>query len=110
MMSDYHDGPDAWERMFNRSQDHVDEQKREFAKLLADSCVDIPEVGNRIVVAIGLLGYGHPWIRGECVVTEVGNTSYKVRYKDRCEEYNWEEWVHQALVVEVLPVASERVE
>jgi hypothetical protein len=84
--------------------------RRHFDKLLAE-VPPTPSVGDRVVVAAGLLGMGHPWVRVEGVVVECASTSYKVEFPSR--EYNGSvpcEWVHQSLITDVLVAASEQRE
>lgn len=80
----------------------AEEYSREFARLQTDPCCQIPKVGDRVVVAVGLLGLGHLYIREECEVLECGATTYKIQHSGRDEYENWVKWVHQALIIEVL--------
>ena len=72
----------------------------EFHKLLCEPCQAIPKVGDTVVVAAGLIGHGHPWIRREAKVLAVGDTSYKVLIA--ATYANEPCWIHPALVVEVV--------
>lgn len=90
-----------WDDM-NRAHER---ERREFEKLLLDQCADIPKVGDKVVVACGLLGMGFPWIREEAVVAEVGSSSYKVRFPGRIDFTTQQpstKWIHAALVTDVL--------
>lgn len=90
---------------FRSIRKHHEELGVAFSKLLADPTSKVPQQGDRVVVAIGLLSMGHLWVRGEGVVLECGETSYKVQLdKDECSRPIW---VHQALIVEVLGPADQ---
>ncbi len=74
-----------------------------FEKLLDIPPACIPMVGDRVVVAVGLLGYGFHWVRKEGKVLEVGDTSYKVRFEKL--DYKGgpvELWSHWSLITDVL--------
>lgn len=77
----------------------------EFRRLCCEPSAKTPEAGSRVIVAAGLIGMGHPWIRLEATVIECGDTSYKVRFATH-KEYGTnrlqETWVHQALITDVL--------
>lgn len=96
---------DEWVAEFykhmNRIDDKHDALKEEFRKLLVEPCQKIPKPGDKVVVAGGLLSMGHPWIRIEAEVTDVADTSVKVRI-DR-KVYIYHEWIHPALITDVLP-------
>jgi len=66
------------------------------------------KVGDRVIVAAGLLGRGHLWIRKVCTVLEVAETSCQVKYSQ--ENDNWTEWIDLVLVVDTLPPAIEAAE
>lgn len=77
-------------------------KESEFLRLAAEPCQKTPVVGDRVLVAVGLLGMGHPWVRMEGVVLEVGDTACFVRLKDRMLQKEEEEWVHNTLITDVL--------
>lgn len=88
---------------FDKIRQEREQQKQEFRKLLDDCSDKVPEVGNRVVVAVGLLGHGMPWVRQEADVIEVGEMSYKIRFTTHPKQIIWEYWIHPALVTDVLP-------
>lgn len=74
-----------------------------FQRLCCEPTTKIPKKGDRVIVAAGFIGMGHPWVRLEAVVMECGDTSYKVRFADRAERVDKsDKWVHQALITDVL--------
>ena len=77
----------------------------EFEKLCVEPCATTPQVGDRVLIAVGLLGMGHLWIREEAIVFECANTAYRVRFAHR-EDYETKQtlemWVHQSLVTDVI--------
>ena len=91
---------DDFLKMHREIEDHrkkLDEQysmlRREPPKLL--------RVGDTVLVAAGLLGRGHPWIRKDCIVKEVSDLSVKV-YRKESPSYEWEEWIDPVLIVDVI--------
>jgi hypothetical protein len=91
---------------------NIDEEKQEFRRLCAEPCMKTPNPGDRVIVAAGFVGLGHPWIREEAECLEVGDTSVHVRFVDyhpyRGEKGSLHKWVHHALITDVLskPAAS----
>lgn len=81
----------------NREREAKDEA---FRKLLCEPTPTVAEVGDRVVFAGGLIGFGHNWVRLEGVVLEKGDTSYKVQFEDLGRTHI--EWIHPALVTDVL--------
>lgn len=78
----------------------------EFHKLCCEPSQKIPKLGQRVIVAAGLLGMGHLWIREEAIVEEVGEVSIKVRFTNykpfNGERGSHELWIHPALITDVL--------
>ena len=92
-------------RHFDRIDDHRDNMAAEFHKLAVEPSATRPKVGDHVLVAAGLLNRGHLWIRYECEVICEADTSFKIRCCDSAYhglERNWEQWVHQALITDVL--------
>jgi len=92
--------------MFAEGRKHRDELHDQFKKLLAEPTTQIPKVGDTVVVAVGLLNMGHPWIRRAGKVLVAGDTSYKIHFE---KQYKHERektiiWVHQTLITDVVPV------
>lgn len=82
----------------------------EFAKLINEPSARVPQVGDKVLVAVGLLGMGYLWVRLEAEVIETADTSYKVRFTDRKKwgsDELQEEWVHQALITDVVSCPGE---
>jgi len=92
------------EEDFRAARRANEEALRRFESLNIDRCVDVPDVGDRVIVAAGLLGMGFPWVRYEAIVIEAGTQSYKVRFLDYKGYDNRvvEKWIHPALVTDVL--------
>lgn len=79
----------------------------EFRRLYAEPSTRVPVVGDRVIVAVGFLGRGHLWMRRECKVLEVGDTSVHVEIPDRYGSDKVDrEWIHPALVTDVIPRAN----
>ena len=80
--------------------------RQEVEKLKSEPCLKECNVGNRVLVASGIYGHGHEWIRSECVVTEVADECVKVKHQrnpDKPSEYSdWEHWVGKWAIVDVL--------
>lgn len=94
-------GPsEYWDRELDRIGEHHKKMYAEFGRLVSDIPYKTVSVGDICVVAIGLLNRGHLWIRQECKVTGVGDMSVKVRSYKKHDE--WEEWIHPALIVDVI--------
>ena len=85
---------------------HHDQLDQEFGKLYLNMPDKLPRLNDRVVVATGLIGMGHIWVRKEAVVIECGNTSYKVRFTDEIDYATRkpkEVWINQTLITDVLP-------
>lgn len=77
----------------------------EYKKLASDPCMKIPEVGDTVVVAAGLLGMGHIYIRMGAKVLIVGDSSYFVQFDDYklgLDKENYKTWVNPVLVTDVI--------
>lgn len=83
--------------------DHQRREREELLKLRAEPCLTPIVVGDRVLVASGLLGMGHLWIRREGTVLECAATAYKVDLGKACGIH----WVHQDLITDVLGQAKE---
>lgn len=91
-------GDDGIGDMFRKADERAEQMAEEFKRLAVDPCSEIPEVGDKAIVALGLLGMGHLWMREEAEVLEVASTSYHVRIRGRSGTH----WIHQALVTDVI--------
>ncbi len=79
------------------------EKEKQFQKLCDDPSSKIPCVGDRVVVAAGLIGMGFNWVRKEATVLEVGETSYRVQFQEkRLDGTPMIQWIHPALITDVL--------
>lgn len=98
---------DDMHEMFRSADKAREEREDEFRKLCAEPCLRVPEIGDRVLVAAGLLGMGYLWIRREAEVVSKGDTAYRIRFVN-CESYHEgnEHWVHQALITDVLTAAN----
>jgi hypothetical protein len=61
-------------------------------------------VGDRVVVAAGLIGFGFKWERLEANVLEKGQNSVKIEldHKHPITGANYELWVHPVIITDVL--------
>lgn len=82
---------------------HQDKQRNEYERLCGENIRKDIIVGDRVVVAVGLIGRGFSWIRKTCEVIEVADTSCCIRHTGDDEFDNWEEWIDRFLIVDVLP-------
>ena len=91
-----------WEKMFESAENNHKKQENGFKKL----CQELPilvKKGDKVIVAVGLLGRGFEWIRKECEVMETANISIKIRCQDTYyKDGFWEEWIHPALITDVI--------
>ncbi len=90
---------------FRHAEEGARKTEHEFERLALDPCSDIPEVGDRVIVAVGLIGHGFAWVREEATVLEIGSSSYKVqlsKQKDFDSNKPVECWIHSVLVTDVL--------
>lgn len=80
------------------------ERNMYFDALLANPCAQPVNVGDRIVVAAGLIGFGFKWERLEATVLKKGQNSIKIEleHKKPGTDVNWELWVHPAIITDVL--------
>lgn len=61
----------------------------------------LPVVGDRVLVAVGVLLRGHLHLRREAVVTEVATSAVKVHCEER-PHYSWDEWVPLFAITDIL--------
>jgi len=91
---------DFFESMKRVEEDNT-KREQEVEKLMAEPPEEMPLVGDKVIVAIGLLGYGYNWIRHECEVLEVASHSVKIKFRryglDICEE-----WIHPGFITDIL--------
>ena len=94
---------------FREMNKRTDKMGDEFKRMAADLPYKNVKVGDRCIVATGFIGHGHLWVRKECVVIEMADTSVKVRRIDSFYSCGyWEEWIHAALITDVLePIETE---
>ena len=99
-MFDEYEDDDRLEE-FNNYHQKLD---NEFQKLLIDPCMNIPEVGDLVIVAAGLLGMGHPWVREEAKILAIADTSYQIEFT-KYKSYDNKiiiQWIHTALVTDII--------
>lgn len=85
-----------------------EERKQEYDRLKGGGVYKDVSVGDTVVVAAGLLGRGYIWIRVECEVVQVGDTSCFVKHIGEYELDNWQEWIDRFLIVEVVPLETKK--
>ena len=56
-------GPFDFEEMFRSAEEYDKRLNSELERLRGDPCLKPIDVGDRVIVAAGLLGHGHEWIR-----------------------------------------------
>lgn len=98
---------DPWEsgdKFFEHAREHHKKMDEEFRRLCAEPCGKVPQKGDRVLIAAGLLGMGYPWVREEAVVMECGDTSYFVQFVHykTYDEKTYSCWVNQNLITDVL--------
>lgn len=76
-----------------------EERENEFKRLKSETPKSIKR-GDRVLVAVGLLGHGFHYVRQECVVLRVSGNNSKIYWKS--DGYRWSYWIDNALIVEVL--------
>ena len=92
---------DDFQMMMDRADKYKDRLYEELSRLNAEPCMKPMKVGDHVLVAVGLIGRGHPWERRECVVLEVSDTAVKIRCPNDLGK-RWTEWVLNTLVTDVL--------
>ncbi|MCK9569108.1 hypothetical protein M0R72_09215 [Candidatus Pacearchaeota archaeon] len=91
------------DREFDRADKIRKDKQQQFEKLVMDQCCDIPEVGDSVIVAAGLLNRGFDWIRLEAKVLAVAPQSYKVQFERNHYDGSPDiEWIHPAVVTDVI--------
>ena len=87
---------------FREANEHHRIQENEYERLKAD----IPRkvnIGDKVIVAIGLLGHGFRWIRQECEVIETASNSTKIRLQEKHLDGSfYEYWIDPALIIDVI--------
>lgn len=98
-----------FEEFFERIEKHHEDLKNTVEKLRIDPCMNIPKVGDLVIVAAGPLGMGFAWVRLEAEVLIVANNSYKVRFHNRygTNKYSYQ-WIDPVLVLDI--VSKEQVD
>jgi hypothetical protein len=76
------------------------EKQEEFDRRVPDSVMPLP--GDTVVLHSGLLGRGFMWERMEGVCVAVAEFSAKVRYKKSYDKEHTEEWVHPAVITDIV--------
>jgi hypothetical protein len=100
---------DHLDEMFDRADKHREKLEDVMSKLRTDPCMEIPSVGDCVVIAAGPLGMGHNWIRLEAEVLHVANNSYKIIMRDRYgKDKHYEGWIDPVLVLDI--VKKERMD
>jgi hypothetical protein len=86
------------------------EKQEEFDRRVPDAVLPIP--GDTVVLHSGLLGRGFMWERMEGVCLAVAENSAKVRFKKDYDDRYTEEWVHPAVITDIVrqqvPVDQQR--
>jgi hypothetical protein len=87
--------------MFEDTRRYHEKLDNAYARLAANLVRPEIKVGDRVVVAAGLLCRGHIWVRRICTVLEVAENTVHVR----CDSDwgKWEEWIEYILITDVLP-------
>lgn len=85
--------------IFKNSDRLHKQQESEYARLRQNPPRNI-KVGDKVLVAVGLLGRGYVWKRKECEVVEISQVSIKVKSDEKYNE--WEEWIDPVLITDVL--------
>ena len=94
---------DNLDEFFARADKHKEGLEDVMSKLRLDPCMEIPSVGDCVVISAGPLGMGHNWIRLEAEVLHVANNSYKVRIRDRYgKDRHYEGWIDPVLVLDIV--------
>lgn len=92
--------------MFSDIRDYHQRLYNVMSKLRSDPCMNIPKVGDTVIVAAGPLGMGHEWIRLEAQVLHVANNSYKIRIFNRPQfiypEGYQDMWIDPVLVLDII--------
>lgn len=101
-----------WSEINREAREHQKHMEEVVNRLRADPCMQIPEVGDTVIVAAGPLGMGHAWTRVEAEVQQVATNSYQVLFRDQygpCKEAS--EWIDPVLVVdkEVAAVMQQKI-
>jgi hypothetical protein len=90
---------------FNHMDEYHAKVDGEFMRIAAEPCMETAKVGDRVLVAGGLIGRGHLWVRIECEVVAVADTAIKV--KSIGDIHKWSQWVHNTIVTDVLGPPAE---
>lgn len=85
----------------------------EYERLRAD-CPKSIQKGQRVLVAIGFLGHGFHWIRGEANVLDVADGNSKIGWENedhrRCPDIyktaRYEYWIPNCLITAILSEAQ----
>jgi len=95
---------DFFESM-KRADENNDKRKRQIDKLMADVPKEMPKVGDKVIIASGLLGHGWDYIRREGIITEIADYTVKAKWENYPGHSTVdirEEWMHPAFIVDTL--------
>lgn len=94
---------------FSRIDRNRQEMDEEFRRLVEQQAsVPVPNVGDRVVLSAYLLNRGHKWTRLDGVVVERADVSVRVRYATNGTEN--EEWIHPAIITDVIRSSPVEIE
>ena len=104
---DYEDfeGYDIFDSLHREMDRMAASQRNEIAKLKSDPCMDIPSVGDHVLVNATAVGRGRPEQPLEAEVLRIAGTSYEVKYltyKAYRQEEPVVEWVNSYVVIAVI--------
>jgi len=85
---------------FNNN-DYKDKIEEEYNRLKGGGIPKNIKVGDKVIIAAGIIGRGFVWVRKQCEVIEVCDTSCLVKHKGKYDSDNWEEWIDKFLIVDI---------
>ncbi len=93
---------DTIREQFQNTQRRREQMDDYLSKMQSEPCCQVPEVGDSVIVAVGLINRGHLWMREECEVTGVTGTCIRVKSVGTNVYKAWEEWIDPILVLDVI--------
>lgn len=109
MSDDYLPGPDWFDSMDRAMERCARNMDDSIAKLKSDPCLDIPVVGDHVLIHPTAVGKGRDTFRLEAEVLRTASNAYEVRYLTYLDYHTKEpkvEWVDSFVVTDVLPKST----
>lgn len=84
---------------FREIDKHHKIQEDEYKRLASDTPKSV-KIGQKVLVAVGLLGHGFHWIRQECDIINVSGNSSKIKWISYGSVHEY--WIPNCLITSII--------